>query len=282
MDWNWKNTALMGAGTTRAPLLRACRRDPRCSYYLYLPKGFTLENAKDSNIAAIIHGTGRNAEKLRDAFVDFADETHTVILAPLFPTGIIDREDIHNYKFIKFQDIRFDYILLDMIDEIREIFGIATTKFMLHGFSGGGQFAQRMLYLHPERLMAVSAGAPGRATHLDENEDWSAGTRDFEEQFGKKLDFEAIRKVPVLLLIGMEDTEAVDYSGDPTASQTALGRGTNRLERIRALSENYRTHGLQVQLQEIPGLAHENLKFVGYAKDFFKQILDLEHKTGGS
>jgi len=274
MDWSWKNTALMGAGTKKAPLLRACRLDPRFSYYLYIPKGFKLENAADYQIAAVIHGTSRNAEKLRDSFIEFADETNTLILAPLFPTGIIDREDIHNYKFIKFHDIRFDLILLDMVDDVRETFDITQDKFLLHGVSGGGQFAHRMLYLHPDRLIAASLGAPGRATYLDPSEDWYAGIRDFEEQFGKPLDMDSLKKVPVLLLVGAEDTEVVDYSKDATFTEASQKHGQTRVKKTRALLQNYLEYGLNARLEEIPGIGHEGLKMIPQATSFFKEILE--------
>lgn len=51
------------------------------------------------------------------------------------------------------------------------------------GFSGGGQFAHRFLYLQLERLHAVSTGAPGRITMLDENWKWPAGIKDVFEVF---------------------------------------------------------------------------------------------------
>jgi poly(3-hydroxybutyrate) depolymerase len=273
MDWSWKNTALMGAGTKKAPLLRACRTDQRFSYYLYIPRGFKPENAANYRITAVVHGTMRTAEKLRDAFVDFADETNIFILAPLFPCGIIDREDIHNFKFIKFHDIRFDHILLDMIDDVRETFGITEEKFLLHGFSGGGQFTHRMFYLHPGRLAAVSVGAPGRATYLDESEDWYAGIRDFEIQFGKPIDMVALKKVPVLLLAGLEDTESVDYTEDVSFTGALKKYGDNRLERIRSLLQNYLEHGLTVHLEEVPGIGHEGLKMVPQVIKFFKKVL---------
>jgi poly(3-hydroxybutyrate) depolymerase len=273
MEWSWKNTALMGAGTKKAPILRACRMDQRFSYYLYIPRGFKQENAAKYRIVAVVHGTIRDAEKLRDAFIDFADEANMMILAPLFPCGIIDREDIHNFKFIKFHDIRFDHVFLDMIDDVRETFGITEEKILLHGFSGGGQFTHRMFYLHPDRLAAVSVGAPGRATYLDESEDWYAGIRNFEAQFGKPIDMAALKKTPVLLLAGSEDTESVDYAEDASFAEALKKYGNNRLERIRALLQNYLEHGLNVRLEEVPGFGHEGLKMVPRVTAFFKEVL---------
>jgi len=78
------------------------------------------------------------------------------------PGRIGDPEDLHNFKFIQYQDIRFDQVLLDIVDEVGERFNLDTDRFCLHGFSGGGQFTHRFLYLHPDRLAAASIGAPGR------------------------------------------------------------------------------------------------------------------------
>jgi poly(3-hydroxybutyrate) depolymerase len=89
-------------------------------------------------------------------------------LAPLFPSGIIDPSDEDNYKFIKYHDIRFDHVLLAMIDEVAIKYRVNKDRFLLHGFSGGGQFVHRFFYLHPKRLMGVSIGAPGRITYLIE------------------------------------------------------------------------------------------------------------------
>ena len=67
----------------------------------------------------------------------------------------------------------------------------------MFGHSGGGQFTNRFLFAHPERLKAVSIGAPGRPTFLNFEEDYFWGVRDFEKYFDKKLDLEAVRKIPV-------------------------------------------------------------------------------------
>ncbi|MBW7573206.1 alpha/beta hydrolase family protein [Caproiciproducens faecalis] len=206
--------------------------------------------------------------------MDFADSTFTAILAPLFPCGIIDRQDIHNYKFIKFHDIRFDFLLLDMVDEVTETFGIIGDKFLLHGFSGGGQFTNRFYYLHPERLLAVSIGSPGRPTYLDENEEWYTGIKNFETIFDKKLDFEMLKKVPVLISVGLQDTEKIDYSEESDNFKSILQHGENRLERTRNLYQNFLAHDINVQLMEIDGASHEPAKVLDGVKQFFSKILE--------
>lgn len=272
MEFNWINTAYYAAGSKIGPLVRACRMDARFPYFLYLPRGTTPKNASQCNLAVVVHGTYRDAERLKNAFADFADRTNTIILAPLFPCGVVDRQDIHNYKFIRFHEIRFDHILLDMVDDVRESFGIEQEKFLLYGFSGGGQFTHRMLYLHPERLQAVVIGAPGRATYL-QDECWPDGIRDFAKVFGKEICFENLKKVPVLLMVGSNDTEVIDYSADATASEGLSKNGSNRLERVRALKENYAEHDIQTKLIEVPGAAHEEDKMLKDAQAFLETMI---------
>lgn len=273
MNFNWFNTSLMGAGTKLAPLLHACRLDQRFSYYMYLPKGFHPVKKPADHLLVVIHGTFRDAQNTRDSFISFAEETNTVVLAPLFPTGIIDPEDLHNYKFIKYHDIRFDHVVLDMIDEVAETFHLPKEKVMMYGFSGGGQFVHRFLYLHPDRLSTVVIGSPGRVTYLDVEEDWYAGIRDFEQQFGKPLDFEALKQPKVLLFVGGNDTESIDMSDDASNSAAADKFGSNRLERLEALYKNYQDHGMDVTFRIVSGVSHEEDKVTAVAADFFKQSL---------
>lgn len=275
MEFNWINTAYYAAGSKIGPLVRACRLDARFPYFLYLPRGTTPKNASKCNLAVVVHGTYRDAERLKNAFADFADRTNTIILAPLFPCGVVDRQDIHNYKFIRFHDIRFDYILLDMVDDVRESFGIEKEKFLLYGFSGGGQFTHRMFYLHPERLQAVVIGAPGRATYLNRDLNWPDGIANFMEVFGREISFDALRQVPVLLMVGSNDTEVIDYSADSTASDGMSKNGSNRLERVRALNENYAEHSIQTKLIEVHGAAHEEDKMLKDAQAFLETMITL-------
>ena len=87
---------LMGIGTAKAPILKACRRDQRFSYFLYLPKGFQEESASEYMITVVVHGTTRNAEKLKNVFAewienghfDFTDE-HTIILRIELTSGLL-------------------------------------------------------------------------------------------------------------------------------------------------------------------------------------------------
>ncbi len=234
----------------------ASQVDPRLHYLLYVPK--QLKDDDQAPLLVVQHGTARTAAKYRDHLKPFADEHGVVILTPIFPAGLIDPNDLHNFKFIEYQGIRFDHMLLSIVDEVAERFPVATDKFYLHGFSGGGQFVHRFLYLHPERLAAASIGAPGRITQLDDKLDWWLGTRGFEEKFGQKIDFDALRRVPIQMVVGTEDVETweINNPGESNWMDGVEKTGNTRIERLRTLEANFRSHGLDVTFDLVDGAAH--------------------------
>lgn len=258
-----------------ATTLFACQHDQRFSYCLYVPSGYERESDKTYPLAVVVHGTDRPAQKYRDSFADFAEENDCVILAPLFPAGIIEPRELANYKFIKFHDIRFDHILLSMIDEISERYRIAKERFLLFGFSGGGHFAHRFFYLHPHRLMGVSIGAPGLVTFLDPSRDWWVGVRDFEKHFGTPLRPERLREVPVHMVVGGEDTETweINNKDSPHWIEGADAAGKTRLERLNALRDNYESFGISVRYDVVPEIAHEDFSVLAPVMEFFSEVL---------
>src|SRR3989337_879487 len=102
----------------RTPYI-ACQTDPRFSYCLYVPERVTPA----PTLVVYVHGTERNAAWYRDALIPFADARDCVIIAPLFPAGLIEPDDLDNYKNICFHGIRFDHVLLAMLDEVEQRYG---------------------------------------------------------------------------------------------------------------------------------------------------------------
>ena len=266
--------------------LFASRADQRFSFCLYVPTSYQGTGTKPYPLAVIVHGTNRPALHYRDAFADFAESQDCVVLAPLFPGGIGQPGEIHNYKFIKFGDIRFDLVLLAMIDEVAEVYRIDKRRFLLHGFSGGGQFAHRFFYLHPERLLGISIGAPGVVTLLDEHRDWWVGVRTLEQEFGRPLDREAMRQVPVQMVIGAEDTDNWDIILAPDSPlwqaywmPGANDAGQTRVARLEALRESFERFGIAVRFDVVQGVAHEGFKILEPVKEFFASALEDYRRT---
>jgi dienelactone hydrolase len=259
---------------TGATTTIAAQADQRFSYSLYIPKD-KAGDPERYRLVVMQHGTARTATRYRDAMIGFADEQRVVVLAPLFPAGIIDPDDLHNFKFLEYRGIRFDLVLLAMIEEVSRRVPLETDRFLLHGFSGGGQFAHRFLYAHPQRLLAASIGAPGRVTLLDDTTPWWLGTKDFARIFGTAPDIAEIRKVPIQLVVGDLDVEGWEIN-NPHDSNWLPGlekQGKTRIERLETLQKNLDDHGIATRFDLVPGAAHQGLKMIDVVCEFFASVL---------
>jgi len=254
--------------TKKTPFF-ACTFDPRFSFGLYVPSSHSFEpSAARLPLLVVVHGTRRQTGGYLTHLGSFAEAHRVVILTPLFPAGIIDPFDVHNYKNILYHDIRFDHVLLAMVEQAGNVWRVETERFWLHGFSGGGQFAHRFLYLHPQRLRGVSIGSPGAITHPGkEHGKWPGGLADAETVFGVTLDWAEVQRVPVQLLVGEKDTDGSILGKDEKA-------GANRLERVRYLHKALVGCGVQAELVIVPGVAHDGMKCLPAVEAWLGPLID--------
>jgi poly(3-hydroxybutyrate) depolymerase len=254
----------------------ASRDDQRFSYCLYVPRDYDEAGDRTYPLVVLVHGTERGAWTYRDEFAEFCEANGCVALAPLFPGGIGTPGELDGYKFIAHDGIRYDQVLLAIIDEVAATWRVDAGRFLLHGFSGGGHFTHRFLYLHPERLAAASIGAPGVVTLLDDTRDWWVGTADIAERFGAPIDLAALRAVPVQTVIGADDTETWEItipSESPRWMPGADIQGPNRQDRIAALGASLARNGVAVRHDVVPGVAHDGYAVLGPVRAFFAGVL---------
>ncbi|GAA3742896.1 pimeloyl-ACP methyl ester carboxylesterase [Spinactinospora alkalitolerans] len=254
----------------------ASRADQRFSYCLYVPEDYDEDGTDVYPLVVLVHGTGRDAQSYRDAFAGFARTHRCIVFAPLFPAGIGTPGELHNYKYLRYGDIRFDLLLLAMLEEVAESYRVGTARFLLTGFSGGGHFTHRFLYTHPDRLLGASVGAPGVVTLPDEARPWPAGIGGLREALGVTPDLEAIRAVPVQLVIGARDTETWEIGmgpEEPAWIKDVNDHGVDRQARMRALKAGLVGHGVAVRHDIVPGVAHECRETLGPVRAFFAERL---------
>lgn len=254
-------------GDTDLNMLWSCSADPRFCYWVHIPDDYRQEENPELQLMVIIHGTGCAVENYVKEARSWSDAHHVAILAPLFPSGLINKSDFNSYKLLNCDGVHYDEILLAMVEEVGKRYpGIHTDKFFLFGHSGGGQFTNRFLLLHPDHLKAVSIGAPGRPTFINFNEDYFWGVRDFKKVFDKELDLHEVQKIPVQITVGELDTK---FIGDSPY-------GTNRVERMKSLKKNFEENNIQtVELEIIPGLEHADgeRERICTAQKFFERYL---------
>ncbi|MDR1431082.1 MAG: alpha/beta hydrolase [Propionibacteriaceae bacterium] len=245
----------------------AAQADQRFAYTCYVPPDYR-DDEPALKLWVFVHGTSRRYDRYLDGFADLATRQRAIVLAPLFPAGILDPNDATNYHLVEYQGIRFDAILLSMIDEIAHRWNVAKDRFFLHGNSGGGQFAHRFLYLHPDRLNAVSIGAPGQITLPTADAPWWRGVGRLEDTFGIAFNAEAVKRVPAQIVVGSLDNNPADI-----ASQPGSPGGEDRLSRARTLHDHLLALGGQVQLDIVPGVGHDGAGILPTVSSFLETTL---------
>ncbi|MEX0299850.1 MAG: alpha/beta hydrolase [Kordiimonas sp.] len=256
--------------------LFACQYDRRFSYCLYVPDNFGASSAQDYALAVIVHGSGRDALKYRDCFVEFAEKNKCIVLAPLFPCRVCDENDLSSYKFLIWDGLRFDQVLLAMVQEVADKYGIDARRFLLFGFSGGGQFVHRFFYVHPERVMALSIGAPGVVTLPDETRDWYVGVKNQEALSGVPMQTEGMKDVPVHTVIGEDDTENWEITIPQDSRYWMDGinnSGHNRHDRLASLRKGLQELGVTVRHDVVKGVGHYGYDVLEPVYDFFEEAL---------
>jgi pimeloyl-ACP methyl ester carboxylesterase len=267
--------------------------DPRILYAAFIPDEHYPQSLNDQTklpLLVAIHGTGRRHTRSIDAWREFALEHRCAVVAPLFPCLLSGPADLDGYHYLgrppardfsaldamlnsKVEvpevyakagnsDVRYDLLLLSLLDEVAIRWpAIDTSKVFLAGFSGGGQFAHRFMYLHPERLLAASLGAPGSATPLDFEKAWPAGLKDIKEIFGKNVDVEALRQLPIIASVGAEDKASTGSSLrdllEGSGLESEKGGTETRVQNLTGLVEQWRNQLLKVEFEIVPGVKHD-------------------------
>lgn len=254
----------------------ASSADPRLHMLLYVPP--TAADGRKIDLLVAVHGTGRtSAIDFRDGFSEFGLYNDCAILCPIFPMNVLGDGARSGYKFMEEGDIRYDRIVLSMVEEMAVKYGQDWSKFAIFGFSGGGHFAHRFAILHPERLWAASIGAPGSVTLLDPERDWWVGIRDLESRFGKAFDAEALVKVPVHMVVGDADLETWEITHKPGGKyymDGANGAGENRPARLASLAASFTAAGVDVTFDKVAGVSHDRIKVLDHVKAFLAKILN--------
>ncbi|OJI99242.1 hypothetical protein ASPVEDRAFT_882477 [Aspergillus versicolor CBS 583.65] len=272
--------------------LRALKSDPRVSYSLYIPpQHYDTASIKKLPLLVWIHGTLRKMGTLySNEMVSFATSTPCAILAPLYPSGLDGPNDLDSYKTLRSKSLSSDLAVLSILEEVAARWpGIETGKIFMMGFSGGGQFAQRFLYLYPEKLLAVSIGAPGRTTMLDPDKPWPEGIANVEELFGRPVSTKPIQQVPIQLAVGSEDNqihgseEFWNWVGKLTRGQKSGDLSAMRQGRLQTLQESqtaWEADGIKSQLAVVDGASHEADKVRPHMLQFLEPLIQEEFRKG--
>lgn len=256
----------------------ASAADQRFSFTLYVPRSAVSGRAE---VAVLVHDTMRTVETYRAAFAEWSERTGIALLLPLFPAGIGAPFDLHGYKYLDAHGVRYDSVLLAMLDEAGEHFALDVDRVLLFGFSGGGQFVHRFALLHPERVRAVSVGAPGGVTLPGDPRGWWVGTADVAERFGRAVEPSALRGLRVQALVGDADLDTWEVS-DPRLRSSpywmpgADDAGVDRVARMATLADAFEGVGAVVTRTTVPGAGHDPSAMFGPAMAYFDDVIEQD------
>lgn len=257
----------IGAGSFSHPFPGAAGRERRIKVWYHRPAAAGV----DATLVFVMHGTGRNAESYRRAWVPFADEQGFVLLVPEFSRTGFSRdynlERLHDADGSTVPRAEWPYLAVERIfDAVKKDNGFTSRRYDIYGHSAGAQFVHRLAFLVPEARYRVAIVA---------NAGWYT-MPDFDVQYpyglaGSGVDAAALRAVlarRIVVLLGDRDTDG--NHPDLRRTPPAMAQGMHRLERGQRFFETAMRAAPQPDafawtMRIVPGVAHSNGAMAGHA-----------------
>lgn len=179
--------------------------------------------------------------------------------------------------------------VLRMVDKARTLLcarGIATDdKAILYGHSAAGMFANRLAFLHPDRVRALIALAPGGwpLAPVDRlNGDlltYPVGVGDLKQLTGRAFTPVSLAGVPMLFALGDKDSnDSVNYADGYDEPQQRIVRrhfGQTPQERWAPAEKLYRDTGLEATFIMLPGVGHGiGMAVAPHLESFMRRVLE--------
>lgn len=223
-------------------------------YFVYVPTTATAE----SPLLVAIHGIERMALQHAVRFSALAERHGAIVVAPLFSKTRTPRyQRLERGPSGDCPTTAFELT----IDHVQRAIGLSPAPLRLFGYSGGAQFAMRYTMVGALPVARLVLAAPGWFTMPDTQQAFPYGLGDAPVLEGRAVDFSRLLSIPVMLVVGDEDTRR-DKSLNRSARVDAF-QGKTRLERAYrwydAASSACATQGLphRMQLKLLSGAGHD-------------------------
>lgn len=242
-------------------------------FYAYIP------DQTPKNILVIAHGMLSKSDKASDVakkylsrWIRYADEYGLLLIAPVFDTP---RFGNLGGGFGGYRNLFGKYTSADtFINKIVNRYSIKTSsgnnRFYLYGHSAGGQFVNRYVVTHPERIIRAVISAAGRysypttsskwpygAGNLSKTLKWNDGTKK-RVNITKPLRKYALAARKVSIVIGSKDIK--------TQPKRPAHIGNTRIEIANSwanqMNNNAKRYGVDgsVNVHVIPDIGHSSSK----------------------
>lgn len=111
-------------------------------------------------------------------------------------------------------------------------------------------------------------------TLLDHSRPWWLGVADVKEKFGIEVDIDALRELPIHLVVGSVDIDPGTNERSMAWMPGGQDAGKTPLERLRSLEASLKTHDIVPEFELVHGKAHTLTDMVPAAKAFFARQLN--------
>ena len=206
-------------------------------YYLYAPDAIgdrerpvLVEPVNTGTVDDDLEVHRAAAESIFESNQPFADRIGVPLVVPVFPRPAEDPVDWRHYTHALDETTlgiedgpleRIDEQVLHMVADAQDRITDATETYpvrrdtndlALNGFSASGTFVDRFTFLHPERVLSVTAGGLNGMPLLPKESvggeplPFHVGIADVESYTGDPVDLDAVDDVNQLLYMGEEDT----------------------------------------------------------------------------
>lgn len=246
-------------------------------FYAYIPA------QAPENILVIAHGMLSKKDKASDVakkylsrWIRYADEYSLLLIAPVFDTA---RFGNLAGGFGGYRNLFGKYTSADkFVNKIVNRYSIKTisgsNRFYLYGHSAGGQFVNRYVVTHPEKVIRAVISAAGRysyptiaskwpygAGNLSKTITWKDGTKK-RVNVTRSLQNYALAASKVSIVIGSKDIKS--------QPRRPAHIGNTRIEIANSwankMNENANRFGIlgNVNVHIIPGIGHSSSKLTPY------------------
>lgn len=231
----------------------------------------------ETRILFALHGMGRNARGMRDAWADFADEQGVIVVAPEFPVADFPKAADYNLgntrdangKSLPSSAWTFQYIE-GLFREMQARSGSRVPTYRLFGHSAGAQFVHRMLLQLPEAHIAEAVSANAGFYVMPD-----ASPAPYGMAASGVSDKEACAAYsrPLRLLLGGADDDPRHPQLNNSAS--ARAQGPHRLARGQAFHKATQAHAKALgcpyrwSLEVVEGVGHESARMARAAQARF-------------
>lgn len=208
-------------------------------YYIWVPASMTAGKFMmvETSNTFLTSGTKMDELKVRNSQLrgqtggQIAQKLGVPMMMPVFPRPIQTRFTMYTHDLDretlleKTGDLaRIDLQLKAMIKDAQDMFEYndvaVRNKVYLAGFSASGRFANKFVALHPEIIQASAFGGVNSCPILPLSK-WKGktlrypvGVADFKELTGSSFNYEAYRKVPQFMFMGINDNNDITLFGD--------------------------------------------------------------------